>query len=306
MRDNERFAPVFVLATARSYSSVVTAMVGSNPDMVGLPELKLFLYPTIGELAASLPEYWRKRGVTHRSPGLVRAVAEFLFGDQSAASIASAQAWLRERPRWSGAKALDVLLEHIYPQTAIEKSPENVMTPVALRRLSAAYPRARYLHITRHPASTVRSMREHWHRTMPNQPFDELEVSCVVSWLDINQRICRFGATLEGDRYLKLRAEDVLNQSVAQLRSIARWLGVRADDDAVAAMCHPETSPFACFGPPDTGVIGGGDPGFLASPTPRRAVLPHTLEQPAGATVDPALWSMTTALATHLGYHHCP
>lgn len=281
-------------------------MIGQNPQLVGLPELKLFLYRTVGELEASLPAPWRDRGVTHRSPGLVRTVAEFLFGDQSAGSVIGAQEWLQERAHWSGADVLDVLQAHIHPRAAVEKSPENVATPVAFRRLSTAYPMARYLHLTRHPASTLHSMLEHWRRTMLEEPPEGLQVSCVASWIDVNQRILQYGATLNGGRYLRIRAEDVLNDPVAQLRSIARTLGVRADDDAVAVMSHPESSPFARFGPRCTGVTGGGDPGFLRSPVPRPAVLPHSLDQPTWWTGDPALWSRAAALAAQLGYHEGP
>jgi Sulfotransferase family len=300
--DRDKFTPVFVLATARSYSSVVTAMIGQNPQLVGLPELKLFSYRTVGELEASLPATWRGRGVTHRSPGLVRAVAEFLFGDQSAGSVTSARAWLKERVHWSGADVLDVLQAHIWPRAAVEKSPENVATPAAFRRLSAAYPRARYVHLTRHPASTLCSMLKHWRRTMREEPPEGLQVMCVASWLDINRRILRYGASLHGDRYLRIRAEDILNDPVAQLRLIARTMGVRADDDAVAAMSHPESSPFARFGPRCTGVTGGSDPGFLRSPMPRRAMLPHSLDQPAAWTGDPGLWLSAARLAAELGY----
>ena len=86
-RDAKRFAPIFVLATARSYSSVITTMIGQHPDLAGFPELKLFCCETMGELEDSLPRYWLERGVTHRSPGLVRAVAEFEFGGQTLESL---------------------------------------------------------------------------------------------------------------------------------------------------------------------------------------------------------------------------
>jgi hypothetical protein len=52
-------------------------MIGQHPELVGLPELKLFCFRTVGELEASLPSYWRERGFTHRSPGLVRALAQY-------------------------------------------------------------------------------------------------------------------------------------------------------------------------------------------------------------------------------------
>jgi hypothetical protein len=59
----DRFAPVFVLAPARSHTSVVTTMVGRHPDLADLLELKLFAYP----LKDSLPRFWIERWVTHRS-----------------------------------------------------------------------------------------------------------------------------------------------------------------------------------------------------------------------------------------------
>ena len=72
-------------------------MIGQHPDLAGLPELKLFCCETIRELEASLPRYWMERGVTHRSPGLVRALAEVEFGGQTSDSLSAARAWLRER-----------------------------------------------------------------------------------------------------------------------------------------------------------------------------------------------------------------
>ena len=69
-------------------------MIGQHPQLAGLPELKLFAYRTIAELEASLPSYWIERGFTHRSPGLVRALAQIAFGGESAENLAAARAWL--------------------------------------------------------------------------------------------------------------------------------------------------------------------------------------------------------------------
>src|SRR5262245_49158513 len=152
-RECAPYAPVFVLAPPRSYSSVIATMIGQHPDLAGLPELKLFAYPTIADMEGSLPRYWRERGFTHRSPGLVRALAEYEFGGQALDQLDRARAWLAARPHWSGADVFDALLARLSPRTAVEKSPENVATAAALRRLAAAYPNARYLHLTRHPVT---------------------------------------------------------------------------------------------------------------------------------------------------------
>lgn len=154
-RTPEQFAPLFVLAPPRSYSSVVTTMIGQHPSLVGLPELKLFAFGTVGELGDSLPSYWRERGFIHRSPGLVRALAQTMFGDQGLDSVKSALAWLKARPHWTGAHVFDALLAQLAPRTAVEKSPENVATSAALHRLASAYPKAHYLHLTRHPVANT-------------------------------------------------------------------------------------------------------------------------------------------------------
>jgi hypothetical protein len=301
-RNPERFSPIFVLTTARSYSSVITTMIGQHPALAGLPELKLFCYATIGELEASLSRFWVDRGVTHRSPGVVRAIAQIEFGDQTFASLASARQWLGDRPHWSGADVLDVLMERLSPRDVVEKSPENVESDAALRRLASAYPRARYLHLTRHPVTTQRSVKEHLNRVVPGYSMPGEPMSGIASWVETHCRILRFAATLPKHRYMRVRGEDVLNDTRTRLESIARWLGIRTDERALAAMTHPEASPFASFGPDGSGMTGGNDPNFLRDPKPHPVEVAATLEPPPGWVGNAALWQKTFDIAKRLGY----
>jgi hypothetical protein len=277
-------------------------MIGQHPELTALPELKLFAYSTIADLAASLPRYWVERGVRHRSPGLVRAVAHFEFGNQTTDSIASAQKWLQDRAHWSGADIFDCLLERISPHTGVEKSPENVETDDALRRLAAAYPKARYLHLTRHPITTQRSMREHLSRTIPEVSMQDQPMLGVAFWAETHHRILCFAASLPKHAYMRVKAEEVLNDTHSQLRSIAAWLGIRVDNDALEAMKHPEASPFASPGPMASGIIGGNDPNFLRDPVPHSVEVPRTLDRPEDWVGNASLWSRTVDLANRLGY----
>ena len=277
-------------------------MIGQHPQLAGLPELKLFLYRNVGELDASLPAYIRSRGIAHRSPGLVRAIAHFVFGDQSMAAVGDALGWLQARAEWTGAEVLDSLLAAAHPRVAVEKSPETSMTATALERLADGYPRARYLHLVRHPTASALSMARHWTSHVPDDPLPDLLAICLAAWLETHRRILRFATGLPGERYLRVRAEDVLNDPQAWLASVARWLGVPDDPQSIVAMRHPEASPFARFGPADPGVTGGNDPKFLVDPIPRKAVLPPSLERPQAWNVDADLWSGAVELATELGY----
>ncbi len=302
-RDPGRFAPIFVLAPARSFTSVITMMVGQHPELAGLPELKLFAYPTLSELEASLPKFWTDRGVTHRSPGLVRAFAQALSGSQTRESVALARGFLARRARWSGASILDLLMERLLPRVCIEKSPENVENDAALARLSAAYPRARYLHLTRHPMTTQQSLQRHLDRTFPDRDREGEVVAAIGGWYGAHCRILQLAASLPAERYLRLRSEDVVNDPRLRLGQIARWLGVRDDDAALEAMTHPEDSPFACFGPAGSGVTGGGDPGFLGDPALRAVPCPPALsDAPQGWTAGADAWRSVIELANRLGY----
>jgi hypothetical protein len=277
-------------------------MIGQHPQLFGFPELKLFSYNTICELESSLPRYWLKRGVKHRSPGLVRALAQLQLGDQQPNSLVSALRWLQDRPHWSGSDVFNSLLRHISPRDAVEKSPEHSATDAALTRLASAYPRARYLHLTRHPIATQRSMQEHWKRVVPDCGFRGQPMAGIASWVEIHCRILRFAATLPASSYLRARAEDVLNETPSELRRIAEWLRIRTDEESIEAMCHPERSPFATLGFPESGVSGGCDPNFLSDPIPHQVEAPRTLRQPSGWTGNSSLWDAAVDVANRLGY----
>jgi hypothetical protein len=301
-RDPARFSPVFVLAPARSCSSVVATMIGRHPELAGLPELKLFCCPTMGALAATLPQYWIGRGLTHRSPGLVRALAEVEFGDQGPESVAAAQAWLNERADWSGADVLDVLMARLNPRVVVEKSPENVDSDSSLKRMAAAYPKARYIHLTRHPVTTQRSMERHRRQATPEYPPRGEPMTGIAAWFQVHERILQFCASLPDDRHMRIRAEDALNEPDRVMGRIAAWLGVRADAEALETMKHPEDSPFVRSGPAGSGAGGGNDPGFLADPRLRAVELPQTLAPPPGWSLDLSVWRCVADLARALGY----
>ena len=184
----------------------------------------------------------------------------------------------------------------------VEKSPESVATGAALRRLARAYPNARYLHLTRHPVTTQVSIVEHRRRTVPSHPVDGQPMAGIAAWLDVHERIMGFLGRLPPERVLRVRAEDVLNEPVSRLTEVANWLGLHTDGGALAAMLHPEASPFARLGPEICGVMGGQDPGFLRHPIPHAVDLPQTIEQPLGWRDDWRLWQRTVALARRFGY----
>jgi hypothetical protein len=96
------------------------------------------------------------------------------------------------RRSWHGEDVLDVLMERVLPRTVVEKSPDDMLTDQGLQRMNAAYPRARYLHLTRHPVTTQHSIVEHQRRTVPEYPLEGEPVAGIASWYEIHRRILCF------------------------------------------------------------------------------------------------------------------
>src|SRR3954453_7949488 len=203
-RSPTRFAPVFVLAPARSFSSVVAAMLGQHPQLYGFPELRIFRAARVGALLSEPPP-GQGMPARERAAGLLRALAQTHEGQQSAAAAERAWRWLGDRADWDVALLLDQLLARVQPLTGVEKSPETSLTDAALDRVDRAYPGARYLHLVRHPWATVASMMAAWRPVVywPVRPEHAAQF-CTELWLAQHGRIEAFGGRVRSDRFIRL------------------------------------------------------------------------------------------------------
>jgi hypothetical protein len=109
----------------------------------------------------------------------------------------------------------------ISPRAAVEKSPENAGTDAALDRLAASYPQARFLHLTRHPVTTQRSMLVHWEARTGAPVTPHLAAAFLYEWYEVHLRIKDFGRIVESSRYYRVQAEQILNSPEPHMRSIA-------------------------------------------------------------------------------------
>jgi len=303
-RDPLWYSPLFVLAPARTHSTVINAMIGMHPRMAAFPELALFRRGTMAELLRD-PPGWRGPTADQRLVGLLRALAQVEHGVQSEETIALARDWLAQRAAWSGEQVYDHLLARVAPRVGVQKSPEDSGRDEYLQRVAAAYPRARFLHLTRHPVTSATSMHLAWKDSsfwnIQPQAFHNF---CLGVWHHQHRRIDRFVSALQPDRGLRVRAEDVLNAPQEHLPRICAWLGFDAAPASIEAMCHPERSPHATVGPP--GALGGGDAGFLRDPVPRAVELPVSLDVPPEWGIDPWLLLTVIEQANRFGYRHEP
>ncbi len=313
--------PVIILAPPRSFSSVVSTMLGQHPDLYGFPELNLFAVKTIGALI----DRDAKRGNYNGPHGLLRALAELHEGRQTTQSILRAALWLHERRDWTTQALFDHLLGSIAPRIGIEKSPINCMRMSYLSHLHTSYPKARYLHLSRHPLATRQSMERFFAQKALKGLINphRLEFDHLLLWYHMHRNILVFTSYLPEGQVLRIKGEALLSEPDLYLPQIAEWLGVRTDRSAIEAMKHPEHSPYACLGP--LPARGGNDALFMQNPRlrPDRIIEPRLAEwlrnsKPRWISVEDeslfnevglelmphsAIADEINAMANRLGYH---
>jgi hypothetical protein len=289
--------PLFVLAPGRSYSSIVTQMLGCHPQLYAFPELRLFTSETVDEwLAAGRVDTWW--GEAHLS-GLLRAFAELRFGGQTDTGAAAARRHVESLRGQPARVLMDQLLAAVAPRIGVEKSPETAMARGALPRLLRAYPQARFIHLLRHPVATCESWLVAW--TGRYEPsLGDHERWIPFSVVAARRRIMEFLDRVPPDRWRVVRGEDAIDRPIETLEPVLAWLGVRTDSEALDALRHPERSPFARFGPADA--WAGNDPQFQASPTLRPARRPVSLALRGDWRVTARWREEVEVLARELGY----
>lgn len=312
---------IFVLAFARSYSTLTSAMLGCHPEVYAFPEMVLFTGEPLGQI---LPQE-RDDGFewyNYRGSGPVRAVAQIVFGGQDAEHITRATQWLRRYRESPAREVFDILVRRIEPLLPIEKSPDSFLTLDNFKTLLDAYPRARCIHIVRNPVSAIRSWAEQqigrrcyfeglvtpeaWANDISSGRWDARAQGFVwygaSMWYRCNRLAEVFGDRLGPDRYLRVRGEDIaVADSTASFTRITQWLGVSDRPEDLERMRHPEAWDYAFRGP--SRAPGGGDFVFFANPSLDSQRIPTLdLTQPPEWEIPAEAWNKISALAARLGY----
>ena len=274
--------PIFILAPARSFSSVVCAMIGQHPEMYGLPETNLLCYETVRERAEQLA--LSARLGWHPTHGLLRAIAELYFGRQTATTIRLARQWLRMRSDFTTAHIFKLLADKVSPRALVEKSPGTASGIQCFSSIQFRFPRARFIHLLRHPRgfgdSVMKTINDrqrgralpstHWLlRAASYNPYGMSSPGKALDpqywWYVKNKEIRDFLRSVPYNQQMRVRGEDLLGDPDTHLHAMAKWLGLRTDAVAIEMMKHPERSPYAFLGPP--GGRFGNNRLFLSDPT---------------------------------------
>lgn len=280
--------PLFILAPPRSFTSLVNAMIGQHPSLLGLPELNLFLTDT-------MKEFWVGKGKdgNRKSPywpimrhGLLRTIAHLYGGEQTIEGIAMAFRWIMVRREMSTGDIYKTICRKVSPLIPVDKSPAYIGQIQNLKRLHKCFPNARFIHLIRHPRGQCESVLNAKGGILMlmmagsvDMTGDEPVIDPQLAWYNGHIQIMNFLDTVPSGQWKRIIAEDLVVDADKGLTEICKWLKLKAGKHELREMKHPENSPFASVGPFNARL--GNDINFLRSPALRPVrVKKYDLEEP--------------------------
>ena len=254
--------PIFLLSPPRSFSSVVSTVIGQHPELHTFPELQIFSSQTVNDLLNAEAKSRRRNRLA--PPGLIRELSYQREGIQTEESCLRSWVWLAKQRHLTIDELFDMLCSYHSSKHCVEKSPANSTSISILVRILRSYPNAKFIHLTRSAVASARSISEFLSMsTVANKP-EYFQSNPVLIWYSIHSTILRFKNFLKPSQYLMIRGEDILSSPYDFLPLVCRWLSIDDTEESVHTMLSPEVSPFSSLGPP--GFSGGNDPKFMRSP----------------------------------------
>jgi hypothetical protein len=300
-------APIFILCTPRSCSTVCCAMLSQHAALYGFPELNLFITQSVAELLQLQATEERLIGnyAVGYTAGILRVLAELEFGGQTADAVAQARSWLQQKHGLTTHQLLEFILARVAPKRGIDKSPRTSMSRRSLLRMDRLYPEAPVIHLIRDPFASLHSMVTSHLRARPAASAAGSIPPSLVNfyarlWLSTQSLIVEFTRTIPQSRTCRIEAEQLLSTPELTLRNVVEWLKLDDGPAEIEAMLHPERWPYAEPGPP--GICGECDPVFLKSPALKRMVSRDSDYRPTVSSMAPVLRDRIKRLGESLGY----
>ncbi|HXO21285.1 MAG TPA: amino acid adenylation domain-containing protein, partial [Thermoanaerobaculia bacterium] len=216
---------VFLLSPPRSGSTLLRVMLGGNPRLFAPPELELLGFNDLRE---------RRQAFAGRDAfrleGAIRAVVEtrgcsveearelIAAGEEEALPTQELYRWLQG---WIGGRML------------VDKTPTYAWDRATLERAEEIFAGARYLHLARHPAATIRSFEEARidQIFLPQADTFARRELAELLWMLAHENILEFLAGVPPERQHAVRFEDLLAAPERVLGDICGFLGIAYHPD---------------------------------------------------------------------------
>jgi len=280
---------IFVLSTPRSGTTLFRVMLAGHPSLFATAELLLLGFNTLKERRNAYKgkyELWLE--------GLIRAIMEL-----NKCSVDEARSFIQgyEDSDCSTKKLYRVLQDKIGDKTLVEKSPAYSLDISSLEKAESDFDNPRYIHLTRHPYSMVRSFeKNHTDQVLflNEHNYNSRELGELI-WYISHQNILNFLDNIPESRKCRVQFENLVKHPKDVMEDLSRSLNIEYDpilidpyknmDNKMVDGIHKTSIPM-------------GDTNFLE----HKIIDPKVADSLNNVSSDNFLSDMTWELAEKLGY----
>jgi hypothetical protein len=247
-------------------------MIGQHPVLHAFPELQVFGRESLLDMMIHNQENLNRLA----SPGSIRAIAQVHEEKQTNESCTRAWLWIQKNSDMTAVDFFNYLRKQIEPKIAVEKSPINTLRISRLRQIIAAYPNAKFLHLTRSVKGNAKSLKEFLADKNNATPIgvDPLSAKSLSRnypasiWLISHRNVLTIKPMIKPENYLRMKGEDLLNNPLKMLENFCEWMEIDSSASSIGAMMRPHESRYAYVGPRIA--YGGNDGKFMRQPVLRK------------------------------------
>ena len=226
---------IFILAPPRSGTTLLRVMLAGHPQIFAASELNLLLFATMGQWADAFSgkfSFWRE--------GLVRAMMELRHCTVEQA-MAEVDLFVAENK--AIADVYGYLQSLASPRILVDKSPAYALDKGALQQAEMIFGSPRYIHLIRHPHSTVRSF-ENYHIAqalyLHPHPYTARQLAELV-WTVSHQTAKAHLHTLSQERQTRIRFEDLVTDPMQTVQTLCQQIGLTFDEALLNPYQNVET-----------------------------------------------------------------
>lgn len=254
---------LFILSPPRSGSTLLRVMLAGHSRLFAPQELHLTGY-------ADMATYDRHLRGTALNMGILNVIGEVT---SKAGAWNLYREWVREAV--PTASVVDFIQSRIGDRVLVDKSPFFFDPLPVLLATARRYPNARFLHLIRHPASSIGSYVEQrfhaiFEQTRDLPPYDQAE----WCWTRVHQGILEFQKHVPADRLTRLYFEDIVTEPERTMRRLCPALGLAYEPALLSPYSgHRMVSGGFQIGDPNFSqhrqIVAAKSTAWMGSPLPR-------------------------------------
>ncbi|VAW96721.1 Polyketide synthase modules and related proteins [hydrothermal vent metagenome] len=214
---------IFLLSTPRAGSTLLRAMLAGHSALFSPPELHLLTFASMTQRHAALNE-------SYLDEGLQRALMVLMNEDAEKVQEVLADLIERDAP----VTEVYALLQSLAgSRTLVDKSPTYGLDMCILERAEAMFNQAKYIHLVRHPISSIESFaRMRMDKLLAPQSKDPYSVAEKV-WRTGNNNIKNFLQKLPDERVCRVRFEDLVSKPKSVIKKLSDFLELDFDPEVL-------------------------------------------------------------------------